>query len=297
MTNLHLKNKPVVAIPPSYNQNGSLELDSTAKYLNYLKSRNATCVMSTAGTSQFNLMDQNEIHDFNNCLAESFEGSKILGIPAVGTMSACKFAKDAKSYNGEDVKLMALYPDRFYNYDTVIKYIESICNAAGESIYVHANNMRSGTSGLWNYQADIINKMYELGLVIGIKEEHSDLQASYNFVRNLNKDLDIIVAGGSMRRFAFLESAGANSFLSGVGNLVPELENAFINGNKRIDALHIEAKMFDVFMNHGWHKSLRQALKVMDLTCLHNRDPWPNSDEDFVVDITNIVSFLMEINV
>ena len=295
--NLQCRNEPVVAIPPSYNQDGSLELDSTAKYLNYLKSRNATCVMSTAGTSQFNFMGQDEIHNFNRCLSESFEGSKILGIPAVNTGSACDFAKNAKSYAGEDVKLMALYPDRFYSYDTVIKYIESICNAAGESIYVHANNMRSGTSGLWHYQADIINKMYELGLVVGIKEEHSDLQASYNFVRNLNKDLDIIVAGGSMRRFAFLESAGANSFLSGVGNLVPELENAFINGDKRIDALNIEAKMFDVFMKHGWHKSLRESLKIMDLTCLHNRDPWPNSDEDFVVDITNIVSFLMEIEV
>ena len=91
--NLQCRNEPVVAIPPSYNQDGSLELDSTAKYLNYLKSRNATCVMSTAGTSQFNFMGQDEIHNFNRCLSESFEGSKILGIPAVNTGSACDLLK------------------------------------------------------------------------------------------------------------------------------------------------------------------------------------------------------------
>jgi len=103
MTNLHFKNKPVVAIPPSYNHDGSLELDSTVKYLKYLQYKNANRVMSTAGTSQFNLMDQHEIHDFNSCLAESFEGSKILGIPAVSTVSACDFAKHASlTYTDKD---------------------------------------------------------------------------------------------------------------------------------------------------------------------------------------------------
>lgn len=296
MTKSQYENQPVVAIPPSYDSSESLELHSTKRYLKYLQDKNVTRVMSTAGTSQFNLMNQDEIHDFNNCLSESFEGSKILGIPAIDTISACNFAKDTKSYTGENVKLMALYPDRFYGDTTIIKYIESICNAAGESIYVHANKMRAGTSGDWSYHSEIINKLHELGLIVGIKEEHSDLQASYNFVRNLNKELDIIVAGGSMRRYSFLESAGANSFLSGVGNLFPELENTFINGDGRIEALNIEAKMFDVFMKHGWHKSLREALKIMDLTCLHNRNPWPDSDDYFISDITNIVR-LMEIEI
>jgi dihydrodipicolinate synthase/N-acetylneuraminate lyase len=190
--------------------------------------------MSTAGTSQFNLMDQKEIHNFNSCLAESFEGSKILGIPPVNTAIACNFVKDAKQYVGKNVKLMALYPDRFYGEEAVIKYIESICNSLGDSVYLHANKMRSGTSGDWNYHSETINKLHELGLIVGIKEEHSDLQASYNFVRGLNTELDIIVAGGSMRRFSFLESAGANSFLSGIGNIFPEVEHKFLDNEDRI---------------------------------------------------------------
>lgn len=58
MTSSQPINETVVAIPPSYDSAESLELHSTVQYLKYLQDKQVTCVMSTAGTSQFNLMDQ-----------------------------------------------------------------------------------------------------------------------------------------------------------------------------------------------------------------------------------------------
>ena len=73
-----------------------------------------------------------------------------------------------------------------------------------------------------------------------------------------------------MRRYEFLRSAGANAFLSGVGNLFPDVEQRYID--RDIDLpLQLEKKMFDVFMKYGWHKSLRIALDYLDLTCYNNR--------------------------
>jgi len=281
--------RSIVAIPPSYDKEERLELESTVVYLKYLKTHGAQCVMTTAGTSQFNLLATEEIIDLNACISESFEGAKILGIPPASTTEACDFVHASRSYLGKDAKLMALYPDRFYGEDVVVDYLQRICEAAGDSVYLHTQKMRSGISGDWNYDCDIINRLYDLGYVAGIKEEHPNLQASYNFVRHLNPNLDVIVAGGSMRRLAFLESAGANSLLAGVGNLFPDIENEFLAGHDKMKHLQTEARLFDVFMANGWHKSLRASLKILNLTCLNDRNPWPNCDDQCINQISEVI--------
>ena len=204
-------------------------------------------------------------------------------------MNACNFIDDARNYLDTDVKLMVLYPDRFYTKDAVINYLQRICDRLGDSVYLHTQKMRSGIAGDWDYDADIINKLYDLKFIAGIKEEHSNLQASYNFVRHLRSSIDVIVAGGSMRRFSFLESAGANSFIAGIGNLFPEVENEFLCDHNRMKHLDMEAKFFDVFMADGWHRSLRTALKILNLTCLNNRNPWPNCNSQHINQISNII--------
>ena len=283
--------RPVVAIPPSYNQDQSLELDSTINYLKYLEDNGATCVMTTAGTSQFNFLDVSEIHELNRCVAENFDGQKILGIPALPSLHAESFVREALGYLDEDSTLMAPYPDRFYNEYTLRQYVENICDTAEQGVYLHTQKMRSGVSGDWNYTADILNFMHQNGDLIGVKEEHPNLQESYGFIRDLNNDLDVIVAGGSMRRFQFLESAGANSFLSGIGNLFPSIENDFFDRDleTRIKILQKESKFFNVFMANGWHRSLRASLKIMDLTCLNNRDPWPEKCTDLDEKLANMI--------
>jgi dihydrodipicolinate synthase/N-acetylneuraminate lyase len=288
-----MQNRPVVAIPPSYDLDERLELESTVSYLNYLYDKGATSVMTTAGTSQFNLLDTSEIHALNTCISENFEGEAILGIPATSSVGATKFVQAAQSYINDHTHLMALYPDRFYDQETIINYITSICDSLGDGVYLHAPKMRSGYGGDWNYNADTINKMHDKGLVKGIKEEHSSLSDSYNFISQLNDEIDVIVAGGSMRRFSFLESAGANSFLSGVGNLFPEIENKFlIDSGSRQKCLDLETKFFNVSMKYGWHKSLRCALRCELLTCFYDRQPWPKDGEDFCNDIYNILKEL-----
>lgn len=278
-------NSVVIAIPPSYDSNQDLELNSTISYIRYLEAMGATHVMTTAGTSQFNLLNIEETHAINKIVSQ-FAGHKILGIPPVAAIHAVSFVKQSRlrSYIDNKTKLMALYPDRFYNDQVLSDYIKSICDVCGDSIYVHAQKMRNAIAGEWNYEADILNRLFDDGYLYGIKEEHSSLEAAYNLVNNLSKELHIIVAGGSMRRFAFLESAGANALLSGIGNIYPELEIRFVNSKdtaERNSLLKIEAQLFDVFMRQGWHRSLREALRILDLTCFYDRQPWPVSTEIF----------------
>ena len=280
------KNRSVIAIPPSYDRSQKLELDSTRSYVEYLEENKATTVMTTAGTSQFNLLSNDEIHDLNNCIGSSFSGEKILGIPALSSVEAHNFAHTAGSH--ENTSYMAIYPDRFYDKDSIYRYVGSIVEALGDPVYLHAPKMRAGRGGDWNYDAETINYLYDKGMVVGIKEEHSNLSESFNFISKLNNNLDVIVAGGSMRRFCFLNPAGANSFLAGIGNIFPNIEQEFFH-NKDNKFIAMETSLFDVFMEHGWHQSLRIALRLRGLTCFHNRDPWPRASDTAVYDIAEVL--------
>lgn len=290
-------NNVVTAIPPSYDERERLETGTTESYLKYLESNGATHVMTTAGTSQFNLLDESEIHLLNETVA-SFSGYKILGVPPVSLKHAISFVTQSRKcgYVDDKSRLMALYPDRFYNYQTLSDYIKAISNACGQPVYVHAQKMRHAVAGDWNYEADVVNRLYEDGYLCGIKEEHSSLEMAYNFIKCLLPSMHIIVAGGSMRRYQFLESAGANSLLSGIGNIAPYLEYQFINSHnieKRLELLKVEAGIFAVFMQLGWHRSLREALRVKRLTCLHNRQPWPSPTDDFTQKISMALTSLV----
>ena len=284
----------VIAIPPSYTPEEELETDTTINYLNYLSSRGVGRVMTTAGTSQFNLLSLEEIHSFNACLVDCFEGEKIIGIPPLSTKDSERFAVEAEKYLDDNSALMALYPDRYYGDDIVSEYLKNIREHTRKPIHVHGMVMRSGFGGSWNYQHDILSSLYEQEIVGGIKEEHSDFKKSYDFIKGLPSEMDVIVAGGSMRRHQYLRSAGANAFLAGIGNLFPEIEldycKSIDNQEDTFKHLDLETKLFNVFMTNGWHQSLRAGLNIMNLTCIGNRSPWPPMSEDLRKQISKIIS-------
>ena len=280
--------RTVIGIPCSYDEQEELEIESTKKYLNYLDDHSVHTVMTTEGTSNFNLLSEEEIHKLNKCVVNNFSGHKILGVPNISLRGVINFVHKAEKYLDKNSKLMFLYPERFYDEKDIIDFYKEIRNNTSSKIYIHGKTIRAATGGTWNFNGAVLNELYDIEVLEGIKEEHPNLLKSYDFVKSLNKDLDVIVAGGSMRRYEYLSSAGANSFLSGIGNLFPEIEQSYIEGEKT-EALEKEAKLFSVFMKYGWHKSLRNALNYLDLTCYNNRKPWPTTKGEEKQNIINVI--------
>ncbi len=281
----------VVPIPPSYSANGKFSYEDTVSYLKHLETHDVSTYMTTAGTSQYNLLSSSEIQEFNSCVL-SFSGKKIIGIPALSTIEACSFI-DSMGSGHKDTHYMGLYPDRFYDKKTIIDYFSSIRDKCDAPLYVHGMFMRAGRGGQWNFTSDVLSELFEKNVITGIKEEHSDLAQSYNMILGLPDEMDVIVAGGSMRRHQFLRTAGANSFLAGIGNLYPEVEADYC---KRIDAgeditelIEKESTLFSVFNKHGWHRSLRIGISELQLGCFYDRMPWPSRDEFVVEDILNVL--------
>ncbi len=289
--------KTVIPIPPSFNKGGlMIEHQQTLEYLQWLYSKGIDEVMTTAGTSQFNMMNNQEICHFNETVGVCFPGRKILGVPAYNTFDMQIFIDDIKGKEIQNACFMLLYPDRFYDTETLVDYFKAGSDASEGPVYLHDMGMRNGTGGSWEYTADLINDMYAQGIIKGIKEEHSTLDSAFKFVSRLDEGLDVIVAGGSMRRHQFLRHAGANAFLGGIGNLAPEVEleycslvdQEYTKEAKEVDfLLQKETTLFETFMKFGWHRSLREGISQIGCVCDYDRMPWPKRDDFFKAEIKN----------
>ena len=278
---------PVFAIPTPFNKEGHVDYDTLESYLKFLEKNSAKTIMTTVGTSQFNLLSKEEIRRINKTCCENFQGKVILGTPP---MSHKLIENEIEWINClerfDNIAIMLLYPERYYNDTSIVEYFYSLADISNIPVFIHGMYMRHSVSGLYDFSSKLINKIAKHDNIIGMKEETSDLSSAYNICKNIDKNFEIIVAGGSQRRFSFLHQTGATTFLTGVGNLFPQIDidfyNEFLSGNiKKANEITrcFEDVLFDVFMKIGWHKSLRSALKIMRLSCYHNRNPFPDCTE------------------
>lgn len=292
---------PVYAIPPSFSETETLEIGKTVKYVKYLEKGGASCIMTTAGTSQFNLMTSDELRFFNKTCVQHFKGSVILGLHAAPTKMIMEEIEWLREVLDEEdhhrVGVLLLFPDRYYNDDQLLDYFGYIANNSPFPILVHGNSLRKGYGGVFEYNGDFCVKLAQHSNIVGMKEECSSWDLGYKLCREVrlaDEDFGVIVAGGSQKRYMALRTAGANSFLTGIGNIYPEISETFYSlCNKNIkDAeefiREFEEPFFDVFMKIGWHAAMREALKIKGLLS-HDRDPFIKLEDDKKAEIVKIL--------
>jgi len=276
---------PVCALPVLF-ERGS-EPRVSAEYLSFLKEHGTKTVMTTAGTSNFYKMSYEQLLNVNKLVGKESGLNKILGLLPTDTQGAILQAKLLNQMNLEDAAIMPLYPDRYYDDEMIIKYFYAVADCSKYPVFIHGMFMRSATGGTYNFSSELINKIKEHPKIIGMKEETRDLGGAFDIVKKTSsEDFGIIVAGGSQRRFAFLHPAGAHTFLTGVGNLIPEADFEFqnlLNDNNYLAAKKLmnyyEVELFDVFMRMGWHKALSIAMNHFHDYSM-GIDPIPKVTED-----------------
>jgi dihydrodipicolinate synthase/N-acetylneuraminate lyase len=273
--------RPVYPICPSF-KDGELELNSIKKYLSYLEQEGATRVLTTAGTSQFNLLSVKEVFYLNRAIVKYFTKEKILGLPIQSLKHTLKEIKALNNLKAKNTSILIIFPERYYSDAQIINYFKVICNASNYPVYVHGNPIRKGNGGVYEYSNELLSKLSKIDNFKGMKEEYSSIDLAMKCIQDL--DLDIIVAGGSMRRFWLLNSYGASSFLTGIGSFYPQYSEYFydsIINNSLTSARSImekyEKQFFNVFMSIGWHVCMREGLKHKGFL-LENREPFHNLD-------------------
>ena len=271
---------PVFGIPVAFTSEDKVNIKSTLEYCNYLKEKGATRLMTTAGTSTFNLLSNKEIHDLNIEISKN-DCETFLGLPAMSLYHTLEMVKKCNTDYSENSKLLLLFPERFYSYSQLVQYFTSIADISKFPVYIHGKTIRNATGGNYDYCEKVINALSIHPNILGMKEEHPSLNKSFNQLVNFNNSFETIVAGGSMRRFMFLNAAGASTFLTGVGNILPQVAidyQNYIDNNDLFSAKNLinkyETPMFDIFMKLGWHRALRCALHLLGFDYSYARKPF-----------------------
>lgn len=277
--------RPVYPIPPSFN-NEEIEFNRTARYLCHLESNGATRVMTTAGTSQFNLLTLSEIFVLNKTVLKYFSKETILGLPAIDLRRLKLEIIKLNELKGINTKILILFPERYYNDQQIIDFFSEVCITSDYPVYLHGNILKRGNGGSYEYSNKLLRKLFEIPNFAGMKEEYSSIDLAMKNIADLPVDFDIIVAGGSMRRFWSLYPHGASSFLTGVGSFAPEFSEQFYNSFMEEDyntctniIQNIEKPLFDTFMEIGWHASMRTALQKQGFL-IDNRKPFVKLDSE-----------------
>lgn len=290
---------PVIPLPTPFTADHSVDYDAMFSYVQFLVNNGIKNVMTTVGTSRFNLLTKDEVKKLNETVVKAAKGKAITIVanPTVGgTPEAVEFAKHSEAI-GADL-FLAYYPERFYGDDNTYKFFKTLNDNSSIGILLHEMPMRNGFGGgTVQYSLDLLDRLLDLPNVVGVKEEALDHEYSNKVVARIKDRAVVIGAGGGMSRYLLRDhQLGAKAFLGGLGNFVPQLEleffEAITSGNKqRAEQIvnEIELPYFGKVVPMGWHPSLKAALALKGLMPAYERPPMPEIHGDNLVILKDVM--------
>jgi 4-hydroxy-tetrahydrodipicolinate synthase len=275
---------PVIPLPTPFDKSYEVDYAALAAYVKFLAGSGIPAIMTTVGTSRFNLLTEAEVKKVNETVVKAAEGKTITIVanPQVGgTSKAIEYAKHAESIGAD--YFLAYFPERYYGEENTYAYYKAINDSVENiGILLHEMPMRNGYgAGNIPFSVELLERLMALPNIKGLKEEALDPEHSNKIVAALKDKAIIIGAGGGMSRFYNRDyKLGAKAYLGGIGNFEPQLELDFFDlmmkgeiekAGKIIN--EIELPYFEKTVPVGWHPSLKAALALKGLLPEYERPP------------------------
>jgi len=278
----------VIPLPTPFNADESVDHDSLRAYVNFLVDNGIPNVMTTVGTSRYNLMNAEEIKAVNETVVKAADGKAktIVANPPFGRQAdAIDFAEHSRKI-GADL-FLAYYPERYYGDEYLLDFFGKVADAAGIGVLIHEMPMRNGLGGgSVQYPISTLHKLLDIPNVVGLKEEALDMAYSGSVVRELSDKAVIIGAGGGMSRYLRDYWSNAKAFLGGIGNFQPQVEIEFFEAmqGKQYDIAYsivnqVEIPLFQKLVPFGWHPSLKAILALRGHMQAYERKPMKQTTE------------------
>lgn len=271
---------PVFPIITPFDSAYNLDLKATGKYVDFLVNSGAQTIMTTVGTSRFNLLSNEEIIDLNTVVSDRTKDSALSIVS--GPLNADLSKNIEHAVKAQEIganAFIAYYPERWYDDDSVFSFYQEICKSVSIGIFIHEMPLRSGYGGTVQYSLHLLDKLLNIPNLVGLKEECMDASYSYKIHRHFG-DNGAIIGAGAMRNFLRDKQAGARCNLVGLGSFFPNIEIDFhlaIKDGKNTLANEIVQKYeddyFDLAVELGWHTQLKFCLNYFGLLPHIERPP------------------------
>ena len=178
----------VFPIPTPFDESGNIDLASLARYVEFLASNDVGTILSTVGTSRFNLLDEDEIKTVNQQIATSSSKDTITilaGPQHGGLKQMVSFAEHAESVGAD--AFIACFPERWYDAEAVYTFFEQLAGSVSIGVMIHEMPMRSGYGGSVQYPLDLLERLVNIPNIVGMKEECMDGAHAYRLHKRLKE--------------------------------------------------------------------------------------------------------------
>ena len=279
----------VIPIPTPFKEDLSVDYDSLEKYVDFLINLGIKNLLTTVGTSRYNLLSYEEVKLVNQTVvqASAQRATVIVSNATTGdTRQAIEFAQHAEN-SGADM-FISYYPERFYGEDILFDFHYDVAKNINIPIILHEMPMRNGFGGApVQYSIDLLERLLDIPNIVGMKEEALNPAYSKKILKKFGQNALIIGAGGGMSRYLVDYWYGAKAFLGGIGNFYPQLEIDFFEAMQEgnYNTAHkivyeVEQPYFEKVVPMGWHPSLKAALALKGLLPKFERPPFPGVSEE-----------------
>ncbi len=273
---------PVIPLPTPFDQDYNVDYASLDSYVRFLVDGGIPAVMTTVGTSRFNLLTVDEMLKINETVVAAAEGKTktIVSTPMTGSTRQCiEFGKHAEKI-GADI-LLVYHPERHYGEEALFEFFNAIAAELDIALMIHEMPMRNGVGGgSVQYSIPLLQRLLDIPSLVGMKEEALDPPYSDAIVKATSDRAIIIGAGGGMSRYLRDYWNGARAFLGGIGNFYPKLELDFFTAMQNQDfkqaheiVYNIEKPYFSHVVPMGWHIALKEALHIKGFLPPYERPP------------------------
>ena len=274
---------PVAPIlTPFKRDDHSVDHEALARYVDFLVVKGIPVLLTTVGTSRFNLLTTEEMLAVNETVVRTVNGRAmtiVAGPPDGDTRENVRFAQHAAKIGAG--AFIAMFPERWYGEEPLVQFFKTVSEESGIGVMIHEMAMRNGLAGgPVQYSLPLLDRLTDLPGIIGMKEECCDAEYSYRIIRKVSHKCALI-GWGSMKRFLRDHHAGARSYLMGVGSFVPHIELAFYDAvmARRYDEAEKfvrenEEDYFQLAVSLGWHRALKETLDIFGLLPRTERPPF-----------------------
>lgn len=275
-------------LTPFTEDGSAVDHAALANYVRFLVDAGAPVVLSTVGTSRFNLLSGDEIKAVNETICEATPDTCMTiaaGPLTGGTAANIKFATHAQKAGAD--AYIAFFPDRYYGDEHIFDFFKSLSESVDIGVMIHEMPMRSGFYGNpEQYPIELLERLFALPGMVGMKEECMDGDYAAEIYQRLG-DKTGIIGAGTKPNFLRDHPHGAKAFLVGMGSFFPGVAIAFhkslVSGdtaraNELVKKYH--DPYFDLAVSLGWHVALKETLHLLGLMPAYERDPLPRLSKD-----------------
>lgn len=259
---------PVVPLNICFHDDGTVDFDAVARYVDWLCSQGAPVLLLTYGSSEFASLSDDDIRRLTTVVAKANAGRSLF-IAGTGfwTPRVCReflaYADDA----GADAVKVHLHPFLPKTREFVLGYYDRLRGASSIPLL------------LWGIApnpipVDVVAELARRPEIAGMKNDADQFYDYYDLIRATREAGFAVVSGGQMRNFAFGFQVGSPAYLCTVAPFRPDIALAFYRrlvegrfGDAWQMVYRYEERWLKKAVEVGWLGAIKTALH------LHGRYP------------------------